>query len=97
MQDMVLSVSIINTFNPSTPASAALQIWTLISKAQGQVALVVKKPPANAGDTRDAGLIPGSGRSPGGADGNPLQYSCREKFMDRGAWMTAVHGRVGHD
>ena len=41
-----------------------------------QVALVVKKPPANAGDVRDAGSIPGSGRSPGGGNGNPLQYSC---------------------
>ena len=43
-----------------------------------QVALVVKKPPANAGDIRDAGLIPGSGRSPGGGHGNPLQYSYLE-------------------
>ena len=43
-----------------------------------QVALVVKNPPANAGDRRDAGSIPGSGRSPGGGQGNPLQYSCLE-------------------
>ena len=43
-----------------------------------QVALVVKKPPANAGDIRDAGLIPGSGRSPGGGHGNPPQYSYLE-------------------
>ena len=42
------------------------------------VALVVKNPPANAGDTRDVGLIPGSGKSPGGGYGNPLQYSCLE-------------------
>ena len=48
-----------------------------------QVALVVKKPPANAGDTRDAGLIPGLGRFPGGGHGNPLQYSCLENPMDR--------------
>ena len=41
-----------------------------------QVALVVKNPPANAGDVRDLGSIPGSGRSPGGGHGNPLQYSC---------------------
>ena len=46
--------------------------------------LVVKNPPANAGDVRDAGLIPGSGRSPGGGHGNPLQYSCLENSMDRG-------------
>ena len=45
----------------------------------------LKNPPANAGDTGDAGLIPGSGRSPGGGNGNPLQYSCLEKSMDRGA------------
>ena len=41
-----------------------------------RMAIVVKNPPANAGDKRDAGLIPGSGRSPGGGHGNPLQYSC---------------------
>ena len=47
---------------------------------------VVKNPPATAGDTRDAGSIPGSGRSPGEGRGNPLQYSCLENLMDRGAW-----------
>ena len=46
---------------------------------------VVKNLPANAGDTRDPGSIPGSGRSPGGGNGNPLQYSCLENPMDRGA------------
>ena len=50
-----------------------------------QVALVVKNPPANAGDIRDVGLILGLGRSPGGGHGNPVQYSCLEKLMDRGA------------
>ena len=50
------------------------------------MALVVKNPPANAGDTEDVGLIPGSGRSPGEADSNPLQYYCLENPMDRGAW-----------
>ena len=55
------------------------------------VALVVKNLPANAGDMRDAGLIPGSGRSPGGGQGNTLQYSCLENPMDRGAWWAAVH------
>ena len=50
-----------------------------------QVALVIKNPPANAGDTRDTGSIPGSGRSPGGGLGNPLQYSCLENPMNRGA------------
>ena len=47
---------------------------------------VVKNPPANAGDIGDAGLIPGSERSPGSGNGNPLQYSCLENLMDRGAW-----------
>ena len=48
--------------------------------------LVVKNPPASAADFRDLGLIPGSGRSPGEGDGNPLQYSSLENSMDRGAW-----------
>ena len=56
-----------------------------------QVVLLVKNPPANAGDIRDAGLIPGSERSPGGGHGNPLQYSCLENSMDRGAWWATVH------
>ena len=50
------------------------------------MALVVKNPPANAGDGRDTGLIPGSGRSPGGGRVNPLQYSHLENPMDVGAW-----------
>ena len=54
-----------------------------------QVVLVVKNLPANAGNVRDAGLIPGSGRSPGGGHGNPFQYSCLENPRDRGAWWTA--------
>ena len=57
---------------------------------------VVKNLPANAGDTRDAGLIPGSGRFPGEGNGNPLQYSCLESSMDRGARWAAVHA-VRHD
>ena len=65
-----------------------------------QVALVVKKPPANAGDTRDVGLIPGLGRSPGGGHGTPLQHSCLENPTDRGASQAACSPwghRVGHD
>ena len=53
---------------------------------------VVKNPPANAGDAGDVGLIPGLGRSPGEGNGNPLQYSCLENPMDRGAWWATVHG-----
>ena len=56
------------------------------------MALVVKNPPANAGDTGDAGLIPRLGRSPGKENGNPLQDSCLENLMDRGAWWATVHG-----
>ena len=56
-----------------------------------QVVLVVKNPPANAGNIKDVGLIPGSGRSPGGGHGNPLQYSCLENPMDRGAWRATVY------
>ena len=51
-----------------------------------QVVLVVKNPPANAGDVRDMGSIPGLRRSPGGGHGNPLQNSCLENPIDRGAW-----------
>ena len=56
-----------------------------------QVALVVKKPSADAGGLRDTSSIPGSGRSPGGRHGNPLQYSCLKNTMDRGAWW-AMYG-----
>ena len=56
------------------------------------MALVVKNPTANAGDLRDVGLIPGLGRCPGEGNGNPLQYSCLENPMDRGAWWAIVHG-----
>ena len=55
------------------------------------MALVVENLPASAGDIRDAGSISGWGRSPGGGDGNPLQYSCLENPMDRGAWRAIVH------
>jgi len=53
---------------------------------------VVKNPPADAGDARDVGSIPGLGRSPGVGNGNPLQYSCLKNPTDRGAWWTTVHG-----
>ena len=61
-------------------------LWT------SEVALVVRNLPANAGDTGDAGSIPGLQRSPGGGNGNPLQYSCLENPVDRGAWWVTVHG-----
>ena len=57
-----------------------------------QVVLVVKNLLANAGNVRDTGSIPGSGRSHGGEHGSPRQYSCLENPMDRGAWWTTVQG-----
>ena len=63
---------------------------SFIRASQG--ALVVKNLAGNAGDTRDEASIPGLGRSPGGGHGNPLQYSCLENSMDRGAWQAIVHG-----
>ena len=57
-----------------------------------QAALVVKNLPAKAEAARDVGSTPGSGRSPGGGNGNPLQYSCLENPMDRGIWQAIVHG-----
>ena len=56
------------------------------------MALAVKNPPANMGDARDSGSIPGSGRSPGVENGNPLQYSCLGNPLDRGAWWVTVYG-----
>ena len=50
-----------------------------------------KEPACNSGDTGDTGSIPGSGSSPGGGHSNPLQYSCLENPMDRGAWRATVH------
>ena len=57
-----------------------------------RAALVVKSLPAKAGDVRDAGSIPGSGRFPGGGNGNPFQYSCLENPTDRRTWRATVHG-----
>ena len=59
--------------------------------SEWQVALVVENLPANAGDIRDVGSIPGLERSPGGGYGNPFQYSCVENPMDRGSWQATVH------
>ena len=78
-----------------------LKIYTVhyIYVWASQVALVVNNPPGNAGDIKDTGLIPGSGRSPGEGNGKPLQYSCLENPMNRGAWQAISIGshRVGHD
>ena len=71
--------------------------WTYLLRTSiqppgaSQVMLVVKKPTYNAGDARDAGSIPGLGRSPGEGNGNPLQYSCLGNLMDKGTWWPTVH------
>ena len=66
--------------------------WGCPSLAASQGTLVAKKPPTSAGDIRDVGSIPGSGRSPGVGNGNPLQNSCLGNPMQRGAWGATVHG-----
>ena len=67
-------------------------LWKIGIIGPSLVVQVVQNPPANAEDVRDAGLIPGLGRSPGGGHGNPLRYSCLENPMDRGARQVTVHG-----
>ena len=66
-------------------------ILSLEDSRVSHVALVVKKPPANAGDLRDSGSVPGLGSSPGAVHGNPLWYYCLENPMDGGAWSAAAH------
>ena len=79
-----LSHSLISLLS-SKPRSNYLYIFLLNGTAIHMV-VVLKNLPANAGDIRDRGLIPGSGRSPGEGNGNPLQYSCLENPMDRRTW-----------
>ena len=71
----------------------------ILTRRASQVVLVVKNPPANAGDVRDVGSIPGLGRSLGGGHGNPFLYSCLENPMDRGPGRLQFMElqRVGHD
>ena len=81
----------------SQKANSPSKILQGIRSRASQVALVVKNPPANAGDLRNRGSIPGLERSPGGGPGNPLQYSGLENPMDGGAWRAAVHGVAESD
>ena len=67
-------------------------IIIIYNNKTSQVALVVKNLPADAGDTADPGLTPGSVRSPGVGNSNPLQYSCLGNSMDRGSWWATIHG-----
>ena len=69
------------------------QFWR--TPLASQVVLVAKNLPPNVGDIRDAVLIPGSRRSPGGGHGNPLRYSCLGNPMDRGPWWATAHGSQG--
>ena len=72
-----------------------IQVWFLSnfwSDRPSQVVLVIKNPPANAGDATYMDLIPGFGRPPGEGNGNPSQYSCQENSVDRGTWWATVHG-----
>ena len=79
--------------------SQSLHISSWKHQQKAPNSLVVKSPHANAGDIRDSGLIPGSGRSPGGSHGSPLQYSWPENPMERGVWLAMVHSvtKSGHD
>ena len=72
-------------------------LWKIGIIGASLVAQVVKNPPANAKDIRDAGLIPGLGRFPGEGHGNPLQYSCLETPMGRGAWQARVYSVTESD
>ena len=74
------------TPTPTLLITYLYQLWGLSGGT------VVKNLPANAGDARDLGAVFGFGRSPGVGNGNPLQYSCLENSMDRGAWQATVHG-----
>ena len=76
---------------PKKVLYVTIKYYVMLCYGTSQVVLVVKNPPANAGDVRDSGLIPGSGRSAGAGNGNPFQYSCLGNPMDRGAWGATVH------
>ena len=89
----LLNPSLLVANEVASPLSLLSAKGTSIGTARAsQVALVIENPPANAGDIRDTGSNPGLGRYPGEGHGNPLQYSCLEKPMDRGAWQPTVCG-----
>ena len=91
LQELVMDMEAWHAaFHGVAKSQTWLSDWTELNRAS-PVVLVVKNLPTNAGDIRDLGSIPGSGTSPGGEHGNPLQYSCLENPMDRGTWQPAVH------
>ena len=77
--------------NENLSSSQTCHLMLVILRWVSQVVLVVKNLPASAGDIRDVGSVPGSGRSPGG-HGNSVQCSCLENPVDRGAWRATAHG-----
>ena len=81
-----------NLYNKPKTVGTVFFLLPVKNLGASHVVLVVKNPPASAGDIRDMNSIPGLGRPPGGGHGNPLQYSCLEKPMDRGVWWATVHG-----
>ena len=86
------SYSATRTFLPSLLSTEKFKKYQVtVYQGASQVALTVKNPAANAGDIRDAGLIPGLGRAPGEGNGNPLRCSCLENPMDRGGWQATVY------
>ena len=94
---MSLFLSELSTEPPSShllPMRPSSQIYVQENERNksSHVALVVKNPPANGGDSRDTGSIPALGRSPGEGNGDPLQYSCLGNPVDRGIWQSTVHG-----
>ena len=80
-------------FNRNLPSIGCLYLQHVKAR-QFPGGSAVKNLTANSGDARDADSVPGSGRSPGGGNGNPLQYSCLENSMDRGAWQAIGHSHA---
>ena len=87
------------TLFPTFPSWFPIYITYHCWKHNTEVPTSGKEPACNAGDTRDEGFIPGSGRSPGGRHGNSLQHSCLQNPTSRRAWWASVHGvtKIGHD
>ena len=91
------SLNILSPVSLWVPGTVLSSVYVPLGASQ--VALVVKNLPANAGDAKDAGVIPGWGRSPGGGNGNLVQDSCLGNPIDRGAWRATAAGSqtVRHD